>query len=210
MSWIKKSNTPTGGTSDKITGKKINCLGDSITRGNANGATPWVDMLATQHNCTVRNYGVSGTTLSNRGDGFSMVERYLSMDNDADVVIVWGGWNDVNQGRPLGVFGSTDNTTFYGALNIMLNDLQSKYLGKKIFICTILSTEHSWTTVKNYNNAIREVSEYYAIEVIEMSRLGISARNLDVKTAYIPDNVHPNTAGNQIVTDFIASFLNSH
>lgn len=200
-----------GGSSAYISGKKINCIGDSITAGNTGGATPWTTQLQTNYGCTVRNYGVSGCTLQDNASQWSIYYRYPSMDNDADIVIVWGGWNDINIGLPLGVFADRISTSFYGALHLILSGLQSKYLGKKIFVCTLLDTTHSYSTVNTFNNAVREVAEYYSISVIDMSKnLGINARNVDVKTNYIPDGTHPNTAGNRIVADVIAKFINSH
>ena len=67
------------------------------------------------------NYGISGTTLSTSGSSpsTSFVSRYSTMSDDADLVIVMGGTNDVRQGVPLGSWGDTTTGTFYGDLFIL-------------------------------------------------------------------------------------------
>lgn len=201
---------PSGDGTSYITGKKINCIGDSITQGNTAGATPWTTLLQNGYSCTVRNYGISGCTFADNGSQWAMINRYQNMDNNADIIIVWGGWNDINQGLALGVFSDKSATTFYGALHLMMDGLQTKYLGKKIFLCSIMDFHHSWATVLNYNKAVREVAEYWGIHVLEMAHVGFSSRNASVKTNIMPDNIHPNTLGNQIIASRIASFINSH
>lgn len=196
-----------GGSSSSLAGKKINCLGDSITWGATSGATPWTTMIQNDYGCTVRNYGVSGATFTDNGSVFSMSYRYPNMNNDADIIVVWGGWNDINIGRTLGTFADRVATTFYGALHLMLDGLQTKYLGKKIFICTIMDFHHTWATVQAWNKAVMEVSEYWGVPVIDMARVGFSSRNASVKTNLVPDNIHPNTAGNQIIANLIAKAI---
>lgn len=204
-----------GGETAYLSGKKINCLGDSLTQGAIFG-TPWTTMIQNDFGCTVRNYGVVGSTFIDNSTQWSMSYRWPNMDNDADIVVVWGGYNDINTGLPLGVFADRVATTYYGAIHLMLNGLQTKYLGKKIFICTILDTFHAWNTVKLWNQAIREVAEYYAIPVIDLSQnLGFNARNTDNRATLFgsvgtPDATHPNTAGNRIIADYIAKYISSH
>lgn len=204
------------GGSAYISGKKINCLGDSFTKG-LTGITPWPTVLQNNYGCTTRNYGVVGGTTIDNGTQFGMVVRYPSMDPDADINILWGGWNDLHQNRPIGTFGDGLATTFYGALDIILNGLQGKYVGKKLFICTILDSFHPWATVKLWNQAIRDVSEYRSVPIIETARIGFNGRNATVldnlyykDTNGVADNIHPNNPGNVIVADVIAKAINSH
>lgn len=216
MPWQKLTTTiNTGGGSSYITGKIINWIGDSFTWGKVNGDKSITDYLQENYDCTVRNYGVSGRTMQHTSTVYSSIyDNYPSMNTNADIVIVWGGFNDITlslqSNASLGVFADRVSTTYYGSLHLVLSGLQSMYLGKKIFICTLIDTNHSWDTVKLWNQAIREVSEYYGVGIIELSRVGINARNTDVKNTYIPDGIHPNNAGNLIISDVVAKFINSH
>lgn len=205
MTWRKTNVT------NPLFGKKINCIGDSICRGLTHDVNSWQKYLTDNYGCTTNNYGVNGCTMVDNASVASVYYRYPSMDTTADMVIIWAGWNDLHQGQPLGTFNDTVATSFYGVLKILLNDLQSRYLGKKIFICTIIDTLDGWTTLKNFNAAIREVAEYYNISVIDLAKnAGFSARNADVLTTYVPDNVHPNGLGNALIGEVIARHINTH
>jgi lysophospholipase L1-like esterase len=195
--------------------KLIVLIGDSLTWGKVNGDTSWTDYLQTNYGCTTRNYGVSGRTMQHTSTVYSSVyDNYASMNTDADIVILWAGFNDITLSlqstAQLGVFTDRVSTTYYGSLHLILNGLQSMYQGKKIFICTLMDTNHSWDTVKLWNQAIREVAEYYGVPILELARASINARNTDLKTTYIPDGIHPNNAGNLLLSDVVAKFINSH
>ncbi|NOV01332.1 SGNH/GDSL hydrolase family protein [Paenibacillus planticolens] len=205
-----KALISSGGLAPYISGKKINAIGDSMTQGKNTGTIGWTDYLQTKYNCTVRNYGVNGSTFTDNSTTFSMSYRWPSMDNDADIIIVWGGFNDINQGKTLGTFTDRVATTYYGALHLMLDGLQTKYTGKKIFIGTILDMQHTWATVKSFNTAIREVAEYWGVPVIELASVGFGSRNASVKESMVPDNVHPNNLGNVFIAEVMAKSINSH
>ena len=93
----------------KLKGLKINFLGDSITQGDV-GPT---DRSFAYHSVLkreaklkeARNYGINGTTMSNRQGtpqkeeeaylfSQSFCQRFHEMDDDADMVVVFGGTND--------------------------------------------------------------------------------------------------------------------
>lgn len=208
---IANSGGGSSGGSSYITGKKINVIGDSIVKGETDGATPWSTFLSQNNGCAVRNYGVNGARLADDGTVSSVYSRYSSMDDDADIIIVWAGWNDINKPVTLGTFSSRVSTEYYGALHLIAEGLATKYIGKKIYFCTLLNTHANWTSqVIPFNNAIKEVAEYWGFQVIEMSRVGFNGRNATVRAALIPDNVHPNTEGNKIIADVMAKFINSH
>ena len=92
----------------KLEGLKINFLGDSITEGvGASSAdTIYHAVLKKEAKlCEARNYGISGTRFAvQKGtperpkddyvDVNSFSERFDKMDDDADVVVVFGGTND--------------------------------------------------------------------------------------------------------------------
>lgn len=95
--------------------------------------------------------------------------RADEMDDDADIVIVFGGTNDYGHGdAPMEDFDRTPET-FYGAYHYLYSGLIKKYLGKQIVIMTPLhrtdeykntGTMKTWGsgTLKDYVNIIREVA----------------------------------------------------
>ena len=113
----------------ELKGKKINFLGDSITEGV--GATDPEAMYVNivKHDAELaeaRNYGISGTRIARQSndEGSAYCDRYKKMDDDADVVVVFGGTNDYGHGEaPIGL--STDRTgdTYYGACHELIRGL---------------------------------------------------------------------------------------
>ena len=117
----------------ELKGKKINFLGDSITEGV--GATDPEAMYVNivKHDAELaeaRNYGISGTRIARQSndEGSAYCDRYKKMDDDADVVVVFGGTNDFGHGdAPLGTMADRTPDTFYGALHCLYTALTEKY-----------------------------------------------------------------------------------
>ena len=120
-------------------GKVANFLGDSQTDDAGNYKSvffyDWLkDILGLS---ATNNYGYSGTTIMPiEGQTRSFLERYTSMSDDADLIVVWGGTNDYHYGHALGAVDDTENTTFCGALNNLCKGLIAKYPQKSILFVT--------------------------------------------------------------------------
>lgn len=213
-------------------GKTVACLGDSITFGMRSGQTsqtakednPWVSQLKNYSGFTnIRNYGISGSTVSNVSGKNPMFSRYTTMDNNADIVIVMGGTNDIAGNVPLGDFDPTgatvDTNNFYGALNVLYKGLKEKYPNKPIVVMTPLNAVNSNLpggvstglnlTMEDYRVAIRNVAKLYGFYIIELQDLvGFNALVDEDKPKYITDGVHPNQAGHDIMAKVISKFIN--
>ena len=212
-------------TISKYTGKKLACLGDSITYGyglSNPSIEGWVAMLGRELGfAEVKNYGLSGDLIAREvGIAPSMAIRYTTMNDDYDVVIVFGGTNDYYHGKKFGDKSSTDITEFYGALNVLMTGLQTKYLGKEIIFITPMSSyfvghssdvlnKNTNKNLKDYRDAIIERCEYYSIPCIDLySICGMDvAHNVNHKSYYSQDGVHPNIIGNERIKDRIKGFL---
>ncbi len=213
-------------------GKKANFLGDSITAGlyyNGSGYSTakqyhqWLkDLLGLS---VARNYGSSGTHISGAytSDGSSdptksFTARYTSMDNDADLIVVFGGTNDYGHATtaPFGTMTDRTDISFYGALHYLMGELTKKYLGKTIVFMTPLHRDNETNantttgkTLKDYVNAIKEVAEYYGIHVIDTYKIGgMSTVIPEIKTTYINDGLHPNEAGHEFLGNRLAPIFN--
>ncbi|MBE6226378.1 MAG: SGNH/GDSL hydrolase family protein [Bacteroidales bacterium] len=141
------------------------------------------------------NFGISDSTIANLPENTPMCIRYAEMPDDADIITVMGGTNDVRCGVPLGKMSDRCNTTFYGALHTLLQGLYTKYIGdaepsvgakRKIVILTpikLLDAEKShlpntpgnnaealfkW---ESWINAIKEVAAFYSLPVLDMHNL---------------------------------------
>lgn len=209
---------------------KINLLGDSITEGvgTSSGEHRFGELLAARYGAVVRNYGISGTriarqhkpTVDNPSFDQHYVSRVAGMEEDADVIVVFGGTNDFGHGdAPLGQMSDREDGTFYGALHCLFITLINKYPAAKIMMLTPM---HRWNeddprgdnkstevgTLETYVNIIREVAQYYSVPVLDLyAGSGITPRVEILKQRYMPDGLHPSDAGNELLCELIANFI---
>ena len=211
----------------ELKGKKINFLGDSITEGHGASSKDkcFVSLIGRNEELAeARNYGIGGTRLAIqngvenvRWDTNAFTQRFDKMDPDADAVVVFGGTNDFGHGNaPIGSFEDRDPETFYGACHYLFAGLTRRYLGKPIVVITPLhrlselQRRENGLMLIDYVNIIREVAEYYSLYVLDLFKIsGIQPAIPAVKDAYMPDGLHPNDAGYEILADKIATFLKS-
>jgi lysophospholipase L1-like esterase len=215
----------------KLEGLKINFLGDSITEGVGASEPKYNYVNDIARNAKLReakNYGIGGTRIARQteikeGERFDIdfIMRVPEMDDDADIVVVFGGTNDYGHGQaPLGEFNDGTVFTFYGALHNLIKLLIKKYLGKPIVFLTPLhrlneTEKTSWKPdgvvqhpLIDYVKAIREVCEYYSIPVLDMYKeSGISGNIPEYCSEFMPDGLHPNDKGHAIIADKIQKFL---
>ena len=213
---------------------KINFLGDSITQGVGASSEHTVYHAVLKKEvglAEARNYGISGTRFAlQKGtparpkndyvDVNSFCERFEQMDDDADVVVVFGGTNDYGHGDAgIGNFSDRTPETFYGACHYLFSGLIKKYIGKPIVIMTPLhrigETEipeakepGDFGTLKDYVNVIREVAEYYSLPVLDLfATSGLQPEIKEIQENYIPDGLHPNDNGNAVISQKLKKFL---
>lgn len=220
----------------ELKNKKVNFLGDSITEGVATSCSECIYLNILKKNnglSEARNYGISGTRYAiQRGivtgansdfayvDVNSFSERFERMDDDADIVVVFGGTNDYGHGdAELGTFTDRTPDTFYGACHYLYSGLLRKYLGKTIVIMTPLHRsnelskrgdfkEKDYGTLKDYVDIIREVAEYYSLPVLDLYKeSGLQPEIVEIQRKYIPDGLHPNNLGHQIIAHKLEDFL---
>lgn len=212
----------------ELKGTKINFLGDSITEGAGTSSHDkmFTMLIEREYGAICQNYGIGGTriarqkTPTNEKYDRDFISRVPEMDNDADIVVVFGGTNDFGHGdASIGTMSDRTPYTFYGALHCLYTALIEKYPGVPIVVLTPLHriTEDIPTgdnkpapvgTLKEYVNIIREVAEYYSLPVLDLFKeSGLQPKIPVIQQKYVPDGLHPNDAGNEILAHKIARFL---
>ncbi len=209
----------------ELKGKIINFLGDSITQGvGVSGVDKiYLNLIKERFQLAkANNYGISGTRIAdyigndpgNWGEAIS--RRFEGMDDNADVVVVFGGTNDFGHGNaPIGLFSDNTRETFYGALHALMRGLIEKYPKSEIVFMTPLHREgelekqrFTGECLKKYVDIIREMAEYYSIPVVDLyAECGIQP-NVEInKALYCPDGLHPNDAGHVKIANCLENFL---
>ncbi len=208
-----------------FSGKKIVCLGDSITAaanlvGQENYPAcsyPSVlqELLEAEE---VVNLGIGGSTIGRYwSDPF--VDRYTQIPQDTDIIIVMGGTNDgfcVSE-KEFGTLAERKARTFCGDLDELMRGLRENYPNASIYFTTplpnvlqdYLMRERPYLLPqKNLADAILTLSAYYGFSVIDLYNSNIlDSHDADIVADYIPDGVHANEAGYRILAQHIAAEL---
>ena len=215
----------------ELQGKKISFLGDSITEGCGTSCEEknYVSVFGRLSGAEVRNYGISGTRIARQTVPSNeakvdndFVKRADEMDADTDIIVVFGGTNDYGHGdAAFGTFDSHDVHTFYGALHTLCQKLINKYPDAEIVFMTPLHRLEenkqinefgirNVATLSEYVDAIKEVTKYYAIPTLDLYSVSRLQPEVEVlKERYMPDGLHPNDAGAEIIARRLLGFLKS-
>lgn len=202
-------------------GKKAVFLGDSITEGCGVLDKQQIYLEEVKRQLHLReavNYGIGGTRIAAQADdeGSAFSVRYTKMDDDADLVVVFGGTNDFGHGTaPIGSPNDEICTTYCGAWNVLLRGLIEKYPAAVIVMITPLhrdnETEVNRTTgftLAEYVSLARAAAEEYSIPVLDLYRAGGIVPSIEAnKQRYCPDGLHPNDEGHRLIARKLIAFL---
>ena len=210
--------------------KKIVCLGDSITEGSGASSVDkcWVSRLGVLAEADCRNFGIGGTRIArqyspsvlNPHHDKDFCSRVVSLDQDADVVIVFGGTNDFGHGdAPFGTDEDLTNDTFCGALNQLYTSLEEKYPRIPIVVLTPLHRSEEQkegypeklfpgkNTLETYVGAIRRAAAKFELPLLDLYDEGICPEGPIDPFEYFSDGLHPNDAGHEKLALRIKEFL---
>lgn len=216
----------------KLEGKVINFLGDSITYGYGveNAKLRFSDILKQKYNLkSANNYGICGTRIAKQNnpnpnayeDDLDFCSRVGEMDENADIVLVFGGVNDYQHGdAPMGDFSDCSPETFCGALNFLYGSLKEKYRNSEI---VIVSPLHMLGDTKkggqfpqrkeplilfDYVSAIKNAAIHYGFHFLDLfSHDKLNPNATENRIKYMPDGIHPNAAGHEILAEVLGEFL---
>nr|DAI58953.1 MAG TPA: hyaluronidase [Crassvirales sp.] len=134
---------------NKLTGKKVSFIGDSITAGTACTSTPYHKVFCDLYGCVDNPLGVGGTCIANNTKNGLGSQRFITRATvsnlqDSSLIVVFGGTNDFSYDSkpvgnsfvetsitPTGNIGSrkltapTDTDTFTGALHELITTIRT-------------------------------------------------------------------------------------
>lgn len=201
----------------------IHFLGDSITEGfyADTKEASYVGRFQVQYpNATIRNYGVGGSCISNTcvWNSEDMRTRAKRMESDADLIVIYGGTNDFHCMTPLGAPDERTPDTFFGAYNLLLDDLSVRYPSAKIVLCTILPRfDETWperdgrvrvAPLAAYVDIIKQIGQMRNLPVIDLFNLEAFREPIPGdKSPLTKDGLHPLNEGHEILFNRIHQAL---
>jgi lysophospholipase L1-like esterase len=213
-----------------LRGIKMAVIGDSITEGVGVEDLNNLYFRRIEREYGMRDVyadGISGSRIARQKypsaeprwdiDFLSRVEK---IDEDCDLVIVFGGTNDFGHGdAPLGTPEDYTPFTFWGACNMICEMLLTRFPKSQLVFMGALhrSTENVPTgddkpepvaTLYEYMDILRTVTRKYSIPFLDLMQVsGITPRVPILQEMYMPDGIHPNDAGHALIAAKLKGFL---
>ena len=225
IEWNEADQAVIGQSTLDFSDKKIACLGDSITQAanlenmedyqQYSYPTKLAEILGVKE---VVNLGIGGSSIGRYWQN-AFVERYMEIPKDTDLILVMGGTNDgfCLHKENVGNFEERSPRTLIGDLNELMRGLKENYPDSEIVFITplpnvlhdILRKERSeLMSQRVIVDSIIALAKEYEYDVIDLydSNL-LDSHDAAVISNYMPDGVHCNPDGYQILAEHIAADL---
>ena len=136
---------------------------------------------------------------------------HLGGNGTPDLIIVQAGTNDIAAGVTVGTFNTEspkDYTeaqiaalpvaTFADAYRTMLIRLQYYYPASRIVVLfpDFVDSYYTMPSLDAYIEVIREACDYFGVEYVDLRAAGITIFN---RATYLPDGIHPNAGGMELL-----------
>lgn len=210
----------------RFAGKKVVFEGDSITDSDYNPAyngKSWADYLANKLKMTIAsNMALGGSSISTYNSSGSVVTRITSNSypSDTKLFCIMAGTNDWNSNVALGDIDSTNTSTILGALNTIIDHLQTNYPDATIVIMTPMHRSGMRTatrtagTLSDVAEAYEKVCMNWGVNCINtLKEFGMNAYNTTVANKfYVEQNsdwLHPNPAGHKRIAIRMAGYIST-
>ena len=202
----------------------VYAIGDSYFGGDTNGKEyVWLNLMAQKYEMKLENYGINGSWISNgvSPDGKEghkpVCDRISQMAaGSPDIILLEGGRNDFNNSVTIGATNSTESSTFCGAINSCIDQLQAKYPGALIIGVTCWgynATNKAGKKQADYGNAMLEVCAARGIpcfNAMDKTATGVDMDSKAFRSEYCQkegDVSHLNTAGMVMVEPAFEKFI---
>lgn len=198
-------------------GKKWACVGDSLTADNQYTTKHYFDYVADATDIQPINMGDSGTGYARQREGNrAFYQRILSIDTSADVVTIFGSFNDLGAGISLGTYTDTGTDTIAGCINQTITNLQSVMPTAVLGIVAPTPWQSTQPTPSSagdlYVDMLRAICEHRSIPFLDLYRES-NLRPWDAdfrQLCYSNDGgngTHPNELGHKLIAPRFKAFL---
>ena len=225
VEWNEADRVVIGQSPLDFSDKKIACLGDSITQAanlenmedyqQYSYPTKLAEILGAKE---VVNLGIGGSSIGRYWQD-AYVERYREIPEDTDLILVMGGTNDgfCLHRENVGNFEERAPRTLIGDLDELMQGLKENYPNAEVVFITplpnvlhdILRKERpelmSQRVIVDSMIALAKEYEFDVIDLYDSNLL--DSHDAAVISNYMPDGVHCNPDGYQILAEHIAADL---
>ena len=221
---------PAPSAKNKLAGKKISFIGDSITSfgdgtpeyNSATGYTyddVWSGLVLKLTGGVLGTLdGVAGSTVQGSTYDAFAFRRSKSVAQDSDYIFIFMGANDQRLNRNLGTIkpkGTLGDITdasnpnlneFTGAYQLALENMLNHYQKSQIVLMTPLKAFNKDNTGDLNPNSdafaerVIELAKLYGIRYIDMREIGITGYNHKL---YYYDGLHPNKKGHMLIAEYV-------
>lgn len=211
---------------DPLWEKSVLFSGDSISYGHLDdvGGYSWGGRIGELHSMDWVNASVSAATVGT-GNGRNRMIYQLAkhIDKGFDYVIMQGGVNDC-WATPIGAMSNSfnlrsfDNDTFAGALEELFFYAYQHYGNAKFgYIINFRFSDDVGVDYLNKMESLVEMAknicDKWGIPYLDLFHneelSGKLKLNTDERATLIPDNIHPNAAGYEIITPYINNWMST-
>ena len=199
------------GINDPLAGKVINVLGDSYVKNHRRPVEEaWHYKVAEHHGMKYNNYGRNGGCVAfdrtKEGFGPSLLVRYKDMDENADLVLIIAGHNDV------GMVGTSKDslTMFTDSVAKLIDCIRVQCPKAKVAWCTPWYVDRAG--FKPVVKAIKKVCRKKGVAVLDnySKKCVIKVRDDDFRAKYFQgnnDTAHLNKNGHELFVPVGDAFI---
>lgn len=214
----------------ELRGIKMAVMGDSITEGVGVEDLNNLYFRRIERACGIAEVyadGISRSRIARQkypseqpGADADFISRVDKIDEDSDLIVVFGGTNDFGHGdAPLGTPDDHTPYTFWGACSVICEKLLTRFPKSQIVFMGPLHriTENDphgdnkpepVATLYEYVEILKSVTRKYSIPFLDLMQIsGMTPIVPILRELYMPDGLHPNDAGHELIAKKLKAFL---
>ncbi len=223
---ILDETSPLNGLTGLFMGDSISYgAGDTISYKDPYSGKAWAGRIAAMTGLEATNASISGAKASYvSGDDTAkwlFNQHTAHVGKKFDIIVMHGGVNDARANRVVGSPKPVDSsegelkadlTTYIGGLQWLFHNVKAKFPDSTLFFIANHKLEgHTKGNARDmspYFDAAKELCELYGINFIDLYNNKELNDKLETKTTkYLPDTLHLNGAGYDILTPYVIEAL---
>lgn len=204
--------------------RKWACVGDSLTEVNDRATERYYDYISEKTGIQILNYGLSGTGYAKpSGSNEPFYQRISTIDESADLITIFGSFNDISSQLPLGTPADLESVeSICGKIRKTLNIVISTFPTKSFGVIAPTpwdgiapeNTSELAQKAQSYVQYLTEICNELSIPILDLyHKSNLHPNSPEFRAiAYSRDNgygTHPDEVGHKIIAPRIYEFIKS-